>query len=264
MESYYANPGLGYLIITVMGLAVGSFLNVIIFRLPEGFSIRRPARSVTRCCKKRIPWYHNFPLISYAALRGKCAFCKKPIAARYPLVELITGLSFVAVYHHFGLSIDTLYFAFFCALLIATTFIDIDHRIIPDELSYGGVAVGLLGAAMVSFDAFTKSLFGMFFGAGLFWLLRLIYFKIRKAEGLGLGDVKLLGMIGAFLGYKGVIITVFLGSLTGAGIGSALAVLEKKGLKTAIPFGPFLAIGALFALFWGDFFDVFVLMRGIQ
>lgn len=264
MESFSATPALGYWIITIMGLAVGSFLNVIIFRLPLGFSMRRPARSITRCCKKKIPWFYNLPLISFIFLRGRCGFCNAKISARYPLVELLTALSFFAVYHRYGLTIDTLYFCLFLALLIAVTFIDIDHRIIPNEISYGGTVLGLMGAASVSVEAFLKSLFGLLFGAGLFWILRTLYFKIRKMEGLGLGDVKLLGMIGAFLGYKGVVITVFLSSLFGSVIGILMAYLEKKGLKAAIPFGPFLAIGAFFALFWANLFDVFVLMRGIE
>ena len=235
------------------GLAVGSFLNVVIYRVPLGFFVSLPSRSACRKCKRRLAWYENIPVFSYLALRARCRTCASPISARYPLVEIMTSALFVAVFGYYGATFATLYYSAFCAALVAITFIDLDHRIIPDVISFPFIAIGLLGSLAVPGLGIANSAMGAAAGGFGFWFMAWGYQKISGREGLGFGDVKLLAMIGAFLGPRGALGTVLLSSIVGSVVGIVIMIVQKKNLKLALPFGPFLALGAFVYLFWGDY-----------
>ncbi len=238
----------------LIGLVVGSFLNVVIYRLPRGYLLSLPRRSVCANCKKQIRGYENIPIISYLFLGGRCGGCQISIGVRHPFVEALTAVLFVAIYLHFGFSVLTVYYAFFAAALIAVTFIDLDFRIIPDRISILGMVLGLIGAMIHPALSASSHVLGLLFGGGVFWLFSFLYLKWTGRDGLGFGDVKLLAMIGAFLGLQGAIGTLLASSVIGSIVGLSLMFIQKKDLKMAIPFGPFLAIGALIMLFWGDSF----------
>ncbi|MEE8483044.1 MAG: prepilin peptidase [Nitrospinota bacterium] len=228
----------------VIGACVGSFLNVVIHRLPKGESLVRPG---SRCpaCKTPIKAYHNIPIMSYIFLRGRCASCGGKFSARYPLVELTTGLVIAACYVKFGFTATALLYMAFASSLVAIAFIDIDHMIIPDVITLPGIVIGLLAAAFVLPVGIKFSFLGLLVGGGLFLLLAIIV-----PGGMGGGDIKLMGMVGAFLGLKAVLITIFAGSLVGSIVGVIGIVACGKGRKTKIPFGPYLVLGALMALFY--------------
>lgn len=235
------------------GAAIGSFLNVVIFRIPNGYRLNLPSRSACVSCKRKLHWYENVPILGYVFLRGRCQSCGIAISPRYPIVELLTAVLFFAVYRYFGLSIATPYFWYFAAALVAITFIDLDHRIIPDVISFPGIAVGFIFSFAAPELGFLRSGLGIALGGFLFWFMGWIYERITGREGLGFGDVKMLAMIGAFLGPKGVFGTIVISSMVGSVVGIILMVVQKKDLKLAVPYGPFLAIGALVQLFWGDY-----------
>jgi len=242
----------------ILGLLVGSFLNVCIHRVPLGMSIVRPASRCPRCGFE-LRWYQNVPILSYLLLRGKCASCKVRISIRYPMVEALTGLLFLLVFHCFGISWATPVYWVFVATLVVITFIDLDHQIIPDVISLPGIVVGFLTALMVPWLSWTDSLFGILLGGGSLFLVAEVYQRLTGQEGMGGGDVKLLAMIGAFLGWKAVLPVIFFGSLAGSLVGVPLMLLKRSDGKLAIPFGPFLALGALICLFWGrQLFDWYV------
>jgi leader peptidase (prepilin peptidase)/N-methyltransferase len=236
----------------ITGAAIGSFLNVVIYRLPHGFHLGLPSRSACPKCKRRLRWYENIPILSYLVLRGRCAGCSSLVSLRYPLVEVLTALLFVAVYKYFGISLSTLYYWVFVAALLAITFIDLDHRIIPDAISLPLAALGVAGSFLIPQLGILSSVLGVLLGGGLFWFMGWAYEKATGREGLGFGDVKMLAMIGAFLGPKGTIGTILISSVSGSIVGLVLMIAHKKNLKLAIPYGPFLALGALIYLFWGD------------
>lgn len=207
-------------------------------------------RSHCRSCLKNLKWYHNIPLVSFVALRGKCAFCKQSISFQYPLIELITGLLFCLTFWFFGLTWHWVFYtAFFCLLLVITV-IDLYHMIIPDELSLGGLLLGFFSAFITKDISWWDSLLGAALGGGIFLFIAYAYEKLAKQEGLGGGDVKLLGMIGAWLGSKSILFVVIISSALGSVVGLSLMLFQKKKLKTAIPFGPFLALGAVIYFFW--------------
>jgi leader peptidase (prepilin peptidase)/N-methyltransferase len=234
------------------GLAAGSFANVLIYRLPAGFRLTLPRRSVCTGCFRRLAWYENIPLLSYLVLRGRCKGCKSPIGLRHPVVELLVASLFIAVHARWGFTVEAGGRAVFCMLLVAATFIDLEHRIIPDEISLGGLALGLLLGVVDHEVTFLSRILGAAAGAGGFWLIAWLYAKATGRDGLGFGDVKLLGTIGAFLGPAGVFGTVMVSSVTGAVVGLALIGFRRGSLRTAVPYGPFLVLGALLMLFWGD------------
>ncbi|MBW1796420.1 MAG: prepilin peptidase, partial [Deltaproteobacteria bacterium] len=231
-------------------MAVGSFLNVCIYRLPRSISLIRP-RSMCPGCKAKIAFYDNVPVASYLWLRGRCRHCGTAISLRYPLVELVSGLFAVAVFIRYGLSWEGIFLYALVAALLVITFIDIDHKIIPDVITYPGIVVGFLTSLVLGRITYKESLFGIILGGGVLLLIALGYYLLTKREGMGGGDIKLLAMIGAFLGWKGVIFTVFVGSAIGTVVGIALALRTEEGRKLAIPFGPFLSLGALLFLFFG-------------
>lgn len=233
------------------GLCVGSFLNVIIHRMPLEESIVRPG---SRCphCKTPLRWRDNIPLFSFLFLRGRCAHCGAKISKRYPVVEFLTGALFLA-----GALKEPDYLAwpfhfYFLSTLVACTFIDLDHWILPDKLTLPGIAVGLLGALILPETRFLPSLVGALLGGGLLLLIAWLYSLFTKKEGLGGGDIKFLAMVGAFLGPQGALVTMVLSSMIGSVFGLVLILFFGKGGKTAIPFGPFLAGGALCAFLFGQ------------
>jgi len=234
----------------VFGMCVGSFLNVCIYRIPAAKSIVYPG---SRCpsCGTGIRFYDNIPVLSYLLLRGKCRQCHAKIAIRYPLIELLGGFFAIVVFLKFGLSIEAAVYYAFIAVLMAITFIDIDHRIIPDVLSLPGIVVFFLAALAVPTVTWKESLIGILVGGGSLFLVAWIYHLLTRKEGMGGGDIKLLAMIGALIGWKGVFFTIFVASATGTLIGLTVMMATRQNMKLAVPFGPFLAIGAISYIFFG-------------
>lgn len=248
MDSITFLPGIAFFI---LGSVIGSFLNVCIYRIPEGFSVATPASHCPQC-QTAIRWYQNIPILSYLYLRGRCASCGVGISLRYPLVEGLTGALFVLVGVRLAGSYAIPVYWLFVAALVVITFIDFDHQIIPDVISLPGVVVGFLLSFCVPWLSWQESLFGILLGGGSLYLVAKIYYLLTKVEGMGGGDVKLLAMIGAFLGWKAVLPVIFLGSLSGAMVGVPLMLIKRAGGKLAIPFGPFLALGAVIYLLFGQ------------
>lgn len=235
----------------LFGAVIGSFLNVCIYRLPLGASVVSPPSSCP-VCSSRIPFYLNIPVLSYIILGGRCSSCKAPFSARYPAVEALTGFLSVFTFMKFGPTPDFLiYFAFICALIVIT-FIDLDIQIIPNVISLPGIALGFAASFALSGLTVQDSAIGIAAGGGLLYLVAAGYRIATGQDGMGGGDIKLLAMIGAFLGWKGVLLTVFLSSFAGAAIGGVLMLAFGKNSKHAIPFGPFLALGAVIYLFFGE------------
>lgn len=240
-----------YFGIFLFGAIVGSFLNVCIHRLPSDESVVFPASHCPHC-RQPIRPYDNIPVLSYVLLRGRCRACGASISSRYPAVELLTGAAAVATVGALGISAHALLaFAFLCALIVIT-FIDFDHQIIPDAISLPGIGVGFAAALILGSPSWTASLAGILLGGGLLWGVAEGYHWLTGREGMGGGDIKLLAMIGAFLGWQAVPVTLMIASLTGTAIGIGLMLVRRRDRRTAIPFGPFLAVGAACALFWGD------------
>jgi len=234
-----------------MGCCLGSFLNVCIYRLPRRLSIAFP-RSFCPHCQAPIRAYDNIPLLSYLLLGGRCRMCRTGISWRYPLVEALTGGVALGLFIKFGPSFLFFSTLAFAAALIVITFIDLDHRIIPDVISLPGIAVGFLLAVFGSVVTIKESLIGIAVGGGSLYLVAFSYQLLTKREGMGGGDVKLLAMIGAWLGWKAILFTLFFASLSGTFIGGGAMLIQKEGRHYAIPFGPFLAFSALAYIFFGS------------
>jgi leader peptidase (prepilin peptidase)/N-methyltransferase len=237
-------------ILSLLGLAVGSFLNVCIHRLPRGQSLNSPP---SRCpsCDYRLRWFDNIPVLSYVLLGGRCRKCRAGISIRYPLVELITMALFVIHGEVFGWSallIPRLVFA--CAMVVLFA-IDLEHQLLPNVITLPGIAVGLIASAVLP-PGLVDALIGVLIGGGVLWLIGEAYFRYSGHEGMGGGDVKMLAMIGAFLGWKLVLVTLVLSSIAGSLIGLAVIAFRKGGMKYALPYGTFLALGALVASLAGD------------
>ncbi|MFH2045562.1 MAG: A24 family peptidase [Pseudomonadota bacterium] len=235
----------------IFGLCIGSFMNVCIYRLPLSKSIVTP-RSMCPGCGSFINFYDNIPVLSYIFLRGKCRKCNIHIPLRYPLVEIISGFAALSCFIKFGLSVETLVYFAFTAALIVITFIDIDHQIIPDVISLPGIPIGLLLASFfLPSMNFKESIIGILAGGGSLFAVAWIYSLITKKEGMGGGDIKLLAMIGSFIGWQGVLFTIFTASLTGTIVGITVMLKTRKNVKLAVPFGPFLSIGAILYILFG-------------
>lgn len=232
-----------------LGLIFGSFFNVVILRLPEEISLVKE-RSRCNSCKKTIPWFCNIPVLSFLALRGKCLFCRTKVSLQYPLVELFTGLLFWLLYLQLGLSIKFLVYGVFVSALIIVSVIDLHLQIIPDEISLPGIPLGFLMCFITGDLLWWESLLGILLGGGTFLLIAWLYEKLAKREGLGGGDVKLLGMIGAWLGFQSLLPVIVISSALGSLVGLAVMAIQRKDFKAAIPFGPFLAFGAVLYLFF--------------
>jgi leader peptidase (prepilin peptidase)/N-methyltransferase len=255
----------------LFGLIIGSFLNVCILRIPSGKSIVMPASACPKCGEPIRP-YDNIPVISYLLLGGKCRGCKTKISPMYPLVELLTGMLFVACYLVFGLTVETLKWAAFSAILIVLVFTDLRERILPDLVNFTGFGMGLalsfftkpadgtaLWIANHLFEypppapvlSFADAILGAALGSGLLWLVSEAYFRLRGREGMGLGDVKMMLMAGAFLGAKKTLLTILAGSILGSVLGIAVILAKRKDTDYELPFGTFLGAGALLAVFFG-------------
>jgi leader peptidase (prepilin peptidase)/N-methyltransferase len=235
----------------IFGSAMGSFANVLIHRLPQGQSVVKPG---SRCpsCGASIRWYDNIPILSYMVLRARCRSCGAAISMRYPVVEALTGLLFAGLVWRTGIGLSTLILALFCWALVVITFIDLDHRIIPDVISLPGTVLGLAASLLHGFPKPMDSVIGVAAGGGFLFLVLFAYEKIMKDEGMGMGDVKLLGMIGAFLGWQALPVTILVSSLTGTVVGVVYATIKGESVrKFPVPFGPFLALGAIVHLFFG-------------
>lgn len=255
----------------VFGLAIGSFLNVCILRIPEGKSIVLPASACPKCGAAIRP-YDNIPVLSYAALRGKCRACKTPISWMYPVVELLTGTLFLGSWLAFGLTPLGLKWAAFSAIMVVLVFTDLRERILPDVVNYTGLAIGLvvslfipptdgsalwLSSKIFAFPPPTPvvslidALLGAALGSSLLWIVGEAYFRMRGREGMGLGDVKMMLMAGAFLGVKRTLLTILLGSVLGSLLGAAFILTKRKGSDYELPFGSFLGAAAILVVFFG-------------
>lgn len=251
------------------GLLIGSFLNVCIFRLPRDLSVVKP-RSFCPACEHQIAWYDNIPLLSFIILKGRCRYCHEPIQLRYPLVELATGLLFSAFVFNLGATLPALRLCVFSAILITLVGSDVEERILPDEFTLGGIVAGLLFAWFVPGNvalaylvlpsshnlnalSLAESVIGAVVASGAIWLVGELYFRLRKRDGLGLGDVKMVAMIGAFLGLQGALLTLIFGSLLG-GIGGLIYIFftGKNASTYQLPFGAFLGGSAMAIAIFGE------------
>jgi leader peptidase (prepilin peptidase) / N-methyltransferase len=235
-------PAFALVVFAAFGAIVGSFLNVCIYRLPLQKSIVWPSSACPHCGRE-LSWYENIPVVSYLALRAKCRTCHAPIASRYPLVEALTAAMFALAWWHYGpgvLLASRLVFG--CALLVLFA-IDLEHHLLPNAITLPGIAVGL------AFSLFTEpgwqaSILGALAGGGVLYAVAEAYYRVRHEEGLGMGDVKMLSMVGAFLGWKLALVTLTLASVGGSAVGVALIATKRGNMKYALPFGTFLALGA--------------------
>jgi leader peptidase (prepilin peptidase)/N-methyltransferase len=224
------------------GAIVGSFLNVCIHRLPRGTSIVWPASACPHC-KRLLSWYENIPVASYVVLWGRCRTCKKPISGRYPLVEALTALLFAAAWSYYGPGLLLVSRVVLGCALVVLFAIDLEHHLLPDAITLPGIVVGF------AFSFFTPpgpvaSFLGILVGGGLLYAIAELYYRIRHEEGLGMGDVKMLAMIGAFVGWKLTLVTMMMASFAGSVIGLLLILTGRGNMKYALPFGTFLALGA--------------------
>jgi leader peptidase (prepilin peptidase)/N-methyltransferase len=237
-------------IVALTGLAIGSFLNVVIHRLPRRESIVTPA---SRCpqCLAALAWHDNVPLLSYLTLAGRCRACRTRISVRYPLVELTTAVVFVAQYLVFGWTPLLAVRQLFAASNIALFAIDLEHHLLPDAITLPAVPIGLLASLFLP-PGVISAMIGVLAGGGFLWLVAEAYYRYAGVEGMGGGDIKMLAMIGAFLGWQLTLLTLVLSSLLGSVIGVTLIVSRRGGLKSALPFGTFLALGALVASTFGE------------
>ena len=234
----------------VLGACVGSFLNVVIYRVPLGQSIVSPP---SRCpkCGARLQWYDNLPIFGWLLLGGRCRTCRNPISIQYPIVELITALLFVLVVWLTPPGPLLISRLLLVCLLIALFGIDLEHQILPNSITLPGIVAGIL-FSVIAPPGWRDALLGVVLGGGILYAIAGAYYLWRREEGLGMGDVKMLAMIGAFLGWKAVLVTMVLSSFSGAVIGMALIAAQRGGMKLALPFGTFLALGALVAMFVGQ------------
>jgi len=235
----------------LFGCIIGSFLNVCIVRIPGEISVVFPG-SHCPVCKKKIAFYDNIPLVSYLLLGAKCRNCSAPIPLHYFMVELCTPVIMLLLFYRFGMSWDLAVSFVFCSALVVITFIDLEHQIIPDVISLPGIPLAFLCSFFVPWTTPVQSLLGIAFGGGVLYAFALVYRLVTGKEGMGMGDVKLLAMIGAFLGWEGALAALLLGSFAGSVIGVFLIVWNGRDFRYAIPFGPFLSAGAFCSLLYGE------------
>jgi leader peptidase (prepilin peptidase)/N-methyltransferase len=266
-----APPTLIAIIVFLFGLIIGSFLNVCILRIPGGKSIVLPASACPKCGAPIRP-YDNIPVLSWLMLRGKCRACKTPISPMYPVVEMLTGLLFLACFYAFGLTPEALKWAAFAAIMVVLVFTDLRERILPDVVNFTGFGIGLAFSVVTKpidgtalwianrvFDfpppapvlSFVDAILGAAVGSGLLWIVSEGYFRLRGREGMGLGDVKMMLMAGAFLGVKRVLLTIFVGAVLGSVLGILFILVHRKGSDYELPFGTFLGAAALLVVFYG-------------
>jgi len=238
------------ILVFVWGACLGSFLNVCIYRLPRGRSIVFPPSSCPQC-DRRIKFHDNIPVISYLLLGGRCRYCRMHIPIRYWMVEIITGLAALAVYAGFGLTPKGIFLFSFIAALIVVIFIDIDYRIIPDGITIPGIGICFLAAVIMGELSWAASLLGIVAGGGSLYLVAVAYKAFTGIDGMGGGDIKLLAMIGAWCGWKGVVFIILVSSVAGTLVGLIVMAVYHKNMKVALPYGPFLSMGAILYVFFG-------------
>ncbi len=243
-----------YIVAFVFGTVVGSFLNVCIYRLPRGLSIVRPGSKCPHCGEP-IRAYDNIPVLSYILLRGRCRKCKGRISLRYPLVEALNGALYALLMWRFGLTPEAIIFMLFCSAAVVITFIDLDFQIIPDVITLPGTVLALVTGSLVLPDVFDRtiplgpvnSIIGAALGFGLFYFIAVV-----SKGGMGGGDIKMMAMVGAVVGWKGVLLTTFVASLVGSVVGIGLMVFKGAARKAKVPFGPFLALGFVISILFGQ------------
>lgn len=238
-----------YAIAFAFGTAIGSFLNVCIHRLPRRESVVWPA-SHCPACHRSIAAYDNIPILSYLWLKGRCRACRARISPRYPIIELANGTGYTLILWHFGPGAPALVYALLYSALLVITCIDLTHQIIPNVITLPGIALGLLAAATILPVGLLDSILGTVLGYGIPWGLANAYLFLRGRPGMGLGDAKLLAMIGAILGWKPVLLTVMVGATVGSVVGLVMIALKRVRRDQYLPFGPFLALGAIVSLFF--------------
>jgi leader peptidase (prepilin peptidase)/N-methyltransferase len=239
-----------FIVWVVLGLCVGSFLNVVIYRLPRRESLMWPG---SRCpkCGTALRWYHNVPVISWVILRGRCANCQAPISAQYPVVEVVTALVWLLIVWQTPIGWLLASRLVLGTALVALFMIDLEHQLLPNAITLPGIVVGFL-FSLVAPPGPVDSLIGIVVGGGVLYGIAAAYYLLRKEEGMGMGDVKMLAMVGAFLGWRAVLLTLVLSSFAGAVIGVAMMVSQRGSLRYALPFGTFLALGTLIAMLFGE------------
>ena len=238
------------IVLAALGLIVGSFLNVCIYRLPRRQSVNWPGSRCTSC-SRALSWYENIPVVSWLALRGRCRTCGTRISAIYPIVELITGAIFVAGYLIYGWTpLLAVRLGFACAMVVLFA-IDLEHYLLPNVITVPGIVIGFVLSFLVP-PGWKSSLIGLVAGGGVLFAIAEVWYRLRGIEGLGMGDVKMLAMIGAFLGWKLMLLTLVLSSFAGSVIGVGVIALRRGSMKSMLPFGTFLAVGALTAAVAGD------------
>lgn len=238
-------------VLFLFGLCIGSFMNVCIYRLPASKSVVRP-RSMCPGCGNMIKFYDNIPVFSYLWLKAKCRYCGMHIPVRYPLVEIMSGFFAVCVFLRFSLTLEAVVYYVFISSLLVITFIDIDHQIIPDIITLPGILIFFVGSFALSGMTYVDALLGLLAGGGSLFAVAWMYSLITGKEGMGGGDIKLLAMMGPLIGWKGVVFTIFVSSAVGTLVGIVVMLYTNKGMKLAVPFGPFLAIGAITYVFFGQ------------
>lgn len=254
-----AEPMIHLIALVMLGLTIGSFLNVCIYRMPIDKSVVTP-RSFCPSCNTPVSAKDNIPVLSYLILGGRCRACRSAISVRYPMIEILNAALYALVYLRTGMGWHLPVYLALTSSLIVITFIDLDHQIIPDEITLAGIGIGFVAASFILPDPFDRgiaimgwkqSLIGAGVGFSLFYLVAVAGSFIFKQDAMGGGDIKFMAMAGAFLGWKGVLMTTFLGSLFGSIIGIVVMRLKGTGRKTVLPFGPFLAIAVFITLLWG-------------
>ncbi len=237
-----------YILWFVVGVVVGSFLNVCILRIPRGQSVVIPGSSCPQC-KQPVRWFDNVPLLNFVWLKARCRWCGSRLSWRYPLVECLNGLGYLAVAGKFGFGMSAIVYALFLSALLVVTMIDFDHLMIPDVISLPGIVIGFVASTFIVPVGWHSSLIGIALGGGILWILAILSPYLFGKEGLGGGDIKCLAMIGAFLGWQNVLLTLFLASFAGAVVGVSLMAFRRIECGQYLPFGPFLATGAVVSLF---------------
>jgi leader peptidase (prepilin peptidase)/N-methyltransferase len=243
--------GINVVLIFILGLIVGSFSNVCIYRIPKNESIIYPASHCPKCHSNIKP-VDNIPLLSYILLKGRCRNCKSKISIQYPIVEFLTGVIYLIIYLIYGLSIQSLIYIILSSALMIIAFIDLSKQIVPDVISLPGIVIGFIISFFVPYISFINSALGVVIGGGIILIIGLAGSVIFKKEAMGGGDVKLAAMIGAFLGWRYIIISLFLGFFLGALAGIILILSKIKSREDVVPFGPFIVLGSFITLLWGE------------
>ena len=252
-----------YCAVAAFGACVGSFLNVCIVRMPAGESILWPPSKCPHCASSIRPW-DNIPLVSYALLRGRCRRCGGGISWRYPAVELLTAVVFMLLFWRFGLSLVWAVACLFAAALIVISGIDLQHRIIPDRISLPGIVVAWAAALVTPWTTLPGALLGSLLGGGILYLFAAGYALLTGRQGMGGGDIKLLAMIGGLLGWQGALLSLVLAAFAGSLAGTAIMVCKGRTMQYAVPFGPFLALGALATMVAGDALIAYYLQTWVR